>query len=87
MATILRINYDPSSANLSLTEKARQILEMRGSDEVITVTDPALLLEIERVNRKEIECKLHIAYVEKGEEKSSYGYGVDDGLRAILPNL
>lgn len=85
MATILRLNYAPD-AHLTLREKARAVLDQRSNDEPITITDPALMREIARVNMEEYECKLSVEYRVGDDVRYSHGYTLTDELDSLLPN-
>jgi hypothetical protein len=86
MATILRLTFAPDS-HLSLREKARAILDMRSNDDPITITDAALLREIERVNLEEYECKMSVEYRMGEDVRYSHGYSLSEELGSILPNV
>ncbi len=86
MATILRLKYEPD-AHLTLREKAHAILNQRANEDPITVTDPALMREIARVNIEEYECKLSVEYRIGGDVRYSHGYTLSDELDGILPNV
>lgn len=87
MATILHLRYDPRPAPMSLTEKARAILEKRSSQEIITIHDPALMLEIERVNAAEVECKLSVAFGPSSDVPDEAFYSYGRGLSAELTEI
>ncbi len=59
---------------------------MRSNDDPITITDPALLREIERVNLEEYECKLSVEYRIGEDVRYSHGYSLSEELCSVLPN-
>lgn len=84
MATILNIKYTPKKNSLSLRELAQDALEKRGSFETVVVSDPHLMLEIERENAIDAQCRLCVAYDKDGETVYSHGRSYDFEFSEIV---
>ena len=83
MATTLHLIYQPLQGDL--TARAREVLEKRANDHPIVIHDPALLLEIERLNHAEVECNLMVNYqTDDLEDGVSWGRDLSPELRAML---
>jgi hypothetical protein len=82
MATTLKLFYKRPQGDL--TKQAHEILEQRANDEPIVIENPALLLEIERINCQEVECKLLVDYLHPDGEGTSFGTRLHPRLRDVL---